>query len=380
MTPPPTYGRCSPGPTAPWAPARPALFRLLGLHPGPDISRAAAASLAGVPLGQAGRLLAELARAHLLTEHAPGRYAFHDLLRAYAAERAHAQEDDDARRVAIHRMLDHYLHTAETAASRLNPVRDPVASMPPQPRVTCDDVADYRQAMAWFTAERPVLLSTVAQVPAGFGTYTWQLAAALTTFLDLRGHWQDQKAVQAAGLAAARRGGNQAGQAIACRGLGLAYAGLKQFGDARTHYLLALELFTELGDPTGQAQAHLNLAWLAGVQGQHDEGLHHSRQSLSHYQAAGRPAGQARALNNIGWHLAERGDFGQALGAMPAGPRHPPRTRRPQQPGAHQRQPRLYLPPPWPPRAGHRVLPGGADAFPRHRRLIRRGLLPQLPR
>jgi DNA-binding SARP family transcriptional activator/tetratricopeptide (TPR) repeat protein len=290
------------------------LFRLLGLHPGPDISLTAAASLAGLPPAQAGRLLTELARAHLLTEHTPGRYASHDLLRAYAAEQAHAQEDDDARRVAIHRMLDHYLHTAETAASRLNPVRDPVASMPPQPGVTCDDVADYRQAMAWFTAERPVLLCTVAQVPAGFGTYTWQLAAALTTFLDLRGHWQDQKAVQAAGLAAARRGANQVGQAIACRGLGLAYAGLKQFGDARTHYLLALELFTELGDPTGQAQAHLNLAWLAGVQGQHDEGLHHSRQSLSHYQAAGRAAGQARALNNIGWHLAERGDFGQALG------------------------------------------------------------------
>ena len=38
------------------------------------------------PAPQARRLLAELARAHLLTEHAPGRYAFHDLLRAYAAE------------------------------------------------------------------------------------------------------------------------------------------------------------------------------------------------------------------------------------------------------------------------------------------------------
>jgi hypothetical protein len=64
------------------------LFRLLGVHCGPDIAAPAAASLAAVPTARAGRLLTELARAHLLTEHRPGRYSFHDLLRAYAAELA----------------------------------------------------------------------------------------------------------------------------------------------------------------------------------------------------------------------------------------------------------------------------------------------------
>jgi hypothetical protein len=68
-------------------------------------------------------LLAELARAHLLTEHAPGRYAFHDLLRAYAAEQAHDHENDNARSAALRRMLGHYLCTAETADSRLNSMR-----------------------------------------------------------------------------------------------------------------------------------------------------------------------------------------------------------------------------------------------------------------
>jgi len=48
------------------------MFRLLGLHPGPDISAAAAASLAGT--GEAGtrRALDELTGAHLVTEHVPG--------------------------------------------------------------------------------------------------------------------------------------------------------------------------------------------------------------------------------------------------------------------------------------------------------------------
>ncbi len=44
--------------------------------------------LAGVRLDQAGRALGELTDACLLTEHTPGRYAFHHLLRAYATEQA----------------------------------------------------------------------------------------------------------------------------------------------------------------------------------------------------------------------------------------------------------------------------------------------------
>lgn len=62
------------------------MFRLLGMHPGPDITARAAASLAGLPPGQAHQALHELAGAHLIAERVPGRYAFHDLLRAYAAE------------------------------------------------------------------------------------------------------------------------------------------------------------------------------------------------------------------------------------------------------------------------------------------------------
>ncbi len=52
------------------------MFRLLSLHPGPDISLPAAASLAGIPPRQARAALAALTRAHLVTEHVPGRFAF----------------------------------------------------------------------------------------------------------------------------------------------------------------------------------------------------------------------------------------------------------------------------------------------------------------
>src|SRR5580693_8151217 len=87
------------------------LFRLLGLHPGPDISAAAAASVAGLPLDEGRRALVELTRAHLLAEHVPGRFSCHDLLRAYAAELTQSSDTEAERRAATGRMFDHYLHT-----------------------------------------------------------------------------------------------------------------------------------------------------------------------------------------------------------------------------------------------------------------------------
>jgi hypothetical protein len=84
------------------------LFRLLGLHPGPDIATAAAASLAALPPPQVRPLLAQLAHAHLISEHTPGRYTLHDLLRAYATEQTHTNDTDTDRHTAIGRLLDHY--------------------------------------------------------------------------------------------------------------------------------------------------------------------------------------------------------------------------------------------------------------------------------
>ncbi|MFC8420781.1 tetratricopeptide repeat protein [Streptomyces sp. NPDC057236] len=54
------------------------LFRLLGLHCGPDVSVPAVAALAGLPPRGTRGLLGEPTRAHLLTEHFPGRCTLHD--------------------------------------------------------------------------------------------------------------------------------------------------------------------------------------------------------------------------------------------------------------------------------------------------------------
>jgi hypothetical protein len=151
-------------------------FRLLGLHPGPDISLPAAASLAGVPLARVRPMFTELARAHLVKEHVPGRFALHDLLRVYAAEQASATDTDAERGVALRRMLDHYLYTGHAAALHTYPRRGLVSLPPLRSGATPESFDDNDAAWVWFHAEHPVLLAAIPLAAAtGHDTHAWQL-------------------------------------------------------------------------------------------------------------------------------------------------------------------------------------------------------------
>jgi tetratricopeptide (TPR) repeat protein len=292
------------------------LFRLLGLHPGPDISAAATASLAGLPPAEAAPLLAELAHANLLTEPAPGRYTLHDLLRAYAADQAHRTDPPTQRHFATHRMLDHYLHTGHAAAHLLNPSRDPISLTPPRPGTSPQQLTSHAQAMAWFTAEHRVLLAAVDHAAAtGLHTHTWQLAWALLTYLNRQAHWHDLVATYRTALAATQQLADPAIEPRIHRILGHAYTRLGSFDDAHQHLRTSLDLATRAGDPTGQAHTHLTHSVIWERQNRHRQALEHAEQALRLYQAAGHQVGQARALNQIGWCHAHLNDYRQALTA-----------------------------------------------------------------
>jgi tetratricopeptide (TPR) repeat protein len=289
------------------------MFRLLGIHPGPDTTAAAAASLAGVPVDQARTLLHELARCHLVTDFPPGRFAFHDMLRAYAAERAGAEDSEAERRSAIHRMLDHYLHTAH-AAALLSPHFDALALVPPQPGVSREDATDNTQAMAWFEAEHRVLLAVIALAArAGFDTHACQLPSTFTGFLDRRGYWNDYSSTQQTALAASLRLADLEGQARAHQGLGQASALLGSFSDARTHYGHALDLCRQRGDRQGQARARIGLAFAFEREGRYGESLAQCMHALELFQVLGDKAREAMTANNVGWCHAQMGNHQQAL-------------------------------------------------------------------
>ncbi len=298
----------------PYLPAAVArMFRMLSLHPGPDISTAAAASLAGTRRDEADRMLRQLTRASLVTSGRPGRFAFHDLLRVYAGELADATDSREECQRATCRVLDHYLQTARQADEMLKRVREPVAALPPQPGVVPEVVSGYEEAMAWFQAERqvmPVLVGTAAR--AGLHTCAWQLAEVLTTFADRRGYWDSLLPVQQTALAASQSLGDRQKQAICHHRLGQTNNRLGNDEDARTHFGKALDLYRQLGDRIGQGRVHSSLGALAERQGRHRDALQHSLQALGLFRAVGDRGWQATVINNIGWCHARLGEFGQA--------------------------------------------------------------------
>jgi tetratricopeptide (TPR) repeat protein/DNA-binding XRE family transcriptional regulator len=288
--------------TLPSQPAR--MFGLLGLHPGPDITVAAAAALLGVSQDEARAALGTLAMANLIDEHAPGRFAMHDLLRAYAAEQAAEREPRAGRLAAIQRVLDYYLHTSHAAALLLNPHRVSVPVLPPPcPGVAVEPLDGHPQALAWFEAEHQVLLGCVSlAAETSSDACAWILPWAMTEFLDRRGHWHEWAATQRIALAATTRLGEVAGQAAARRAIATACIRLTDYRQARAHHAACLRLYRQLGDRTGEALARHSLGRVAGDQGRYADALRHDQQALGLFRDAGDQPGQALALNAIGWY------------------------------------------------------------------------------
>lgn len=285
-------------------------FRFLGLHPGPDITLPAAAALTDTDPATVDGHLEHLVQAQLLTEEAPGRYAFHDLLRAYATEQARARDNPIDWHGALRRIFDFYLCTAREAQSMLRPSIDClVPPSPPRPDVVPEPFTDTRQAWAWFEAEHKVLLGVVTMAArTGFDVHTWQVAWTLVTFFERRGHWHDLAVVQRTALDTAQRSGDLAGQAHAHHMLGRLYARRGDHEKAGDHFGASLEQFRQLGDVVGQALGHHTFAEVHERAGRDRKAVAHAEQALELFSSAGHEIGKAQARSALGWYRSRLGD------------------------------------------------------------------------
>jgi len=293
------------------------LFRLFGVHPpSPDVSLHAAASLAGVGLGQLRLLLGELTRANLLTERRPAGFAMHDLLRAYATEMAGIEESAEDRRAAAERAVDCYLQTAYAADRLLAPHRDDPISIPPAGRgVITRKLLDDADALQWFVGEHFGLIAAIrSAVELGLDAHVWQLCWALTHHFEYHAHWHDSVGTSTAALEAARRLGDPMAAAVVHELLSRPLARLGRFREAEAHLEEALAYFERVGDLAGQAHLHRIMCWVFELTGLYAAALAHAERALDLFRQAGdHRSGEARALNAVGWLHAMLGSSDHAL-------------------------------------------------------------------
>ena len=293
------------------------MFRLLGVHHGPDISAAAAASLAAVTLADARAALAELTRASLLTESPAGRFGCHDLLRAYTAELAAATLSDAESDQARRRVLDHYLWTAHAAMARLYPARGQVPPPESLDGMAAEEFCGqdaYDAALAWFDAEDLVLANVIEQAAAQRqDEHCWKLAWYWAPLLNRRSRTTELLAVaRTAVLSAGRLGDRDALAHVHCE-LGNVTGRHGDYRAADEHLHKALELFTDLGDQASVGETRFRLGVLLAHQERWDEALGHAVEALRLRRSLADGAAIAYSENLVGWVLAHTGQPDAAL-------------------------------------------------------------------
>lgn len=282
-------------------PAAARLFRRLGLHPGVEFDHYAAATLAATTPDEARRTLEVLARAHLAAAVRPGRYAMHDLLRAYAREVAASRDGEAECRAALGRLFDHYLHTAAVAMDVVFPAERDRRPRISEPTTPAPPLAGAAQARQWLDAELVNLVASAVRADdGGRPCHVIRLSATLSRYLAGGGHLAEAAAIHAHALTAARNVGDRAAEAMALSCLSqidLHYGnGERAAGQLRQ----ALALFSELRDQAGEARILHNLATVETQKGQYRQAGQHHQRALELYRDTGNRIGAARALCGLG--------------------------------------------------------------------------------
>jgi DNA-binding SARP family transcriptional activator/tetratricopeptide (TPR) repeat protein len=289
------------------------MFRLLGLHPGRDIEPYAAAALANVPLERADALLEGLLDAHVLQQHAPGRYSLHDLVREHARVIVSAEEPPSDQRDATTRLFDHYLYTASTAVDVLGPCPKQGRPSIPKPESPSLSITEEAEATTWLEAEYANLIA-IGTLSTGhdMSAHISDLAATLGRFLYDHAHFSDARLLHTHALHARQRLGDRSSEAIALIDLGAVSFRQGRFERAHDQAAQALKLCHEIGDRVGEARARNDLGLVRWRQGNLDLAYEHFAESLALARQLGHRPGEAAILTNLGIILGQQGSFEDA--------------------------------------------------------------------
>jgi tetratricopeptide (TPR) repeat protein len=275
-------------------------LRALGLHPGVEMDTHAAAALAGVTPTQADRTCGHLLDVHLLAEAGRDRYRFHDLVRAFARERAHAEDTEPVRLRALTVLFDHYVSTAAIASRLLFPSE--VNHLPPvgPPYAAPSWSGDPHGARRWLDLERANLVHVGVHATSHGWRHTTDLAAVLFRYLDLGAHLTEAVTLYTHARDTARANGDRAQEAHVLTSLAGIHRHQGQYERAAEDARHALALFQEIGDEHGRGRALTALGIIYWRQGRYERALAHNQRAFELYQQIGDQRGQARALGNIG--------------------------------------------------------------------------------
>jgi tetratricopeptide (TPR) repeat protein len=241
------------------------LFRMLGLHPVPEIGVGAAAALAGLSERDARRAADVLAGASLIETTNVDRYRMHDLLYAYARAESYAHDSALVRRTAIERLVGWYAHSVDNAA-RLVVDGDRLLPRPPlDEEAVPTSFGSADAALAWFDAERQNILASVRLAESsGLPLHAFALAVAASAVYLGYFHFDDWAETSEIAVRVAPDTGTDDHVAVAQRNRGMYLFRHGDYLEARASFTDALRTFELNGDARGVAET-TNALGLVGL-------------------------------------------------------------------------------------------------------------------
>ncbi|MDQ1304793.1 MAG: hypothetical protein QG671_621 [Actinomycetota bacterium] len=282
------------------------LYRMLGAHPGPDVTVPAVAALAGVSVDSARVGLKGLIERGLVESAGDGRYRFHSLVRLHARDLARdlvrgaggdgGPADTEEVDHGVRRVVEFYLaqavladHAVMGERTRYTPgpqAREVPGTMP---------FPASELALAWLEAERANLMAAQRTASErGWLDLVWQFAETMTALFFNHRHLADWLESGTAGAQAAAELRMPAVEARLWLLTSRAMTGLGE----RTRAGVALDRAVELAQALGD-EALLGSVW--EFRGRHSEGedpeaaVDAYRRSIVFNRRAGQRRGQALA-------------------------------------------------------------------------------------
>jgi tetratricopeptide (TPR) repeat protein len=291
------------------------MFRLLGLHPGPDFTARSAAALAGTKPEAAARAVERLAEVHLVTEDATGRFGMHDLLRLFARQTCQQTDSSADREAAEARLVDYHVGLAEFLESCVEPRQRPAAEQVAER--AGKTLPSMHEALAAFQLERTALLAALSlAAERRWDQQVQRLSNSTADPLGVLRYLDDLLTVQEAALAAARHAGDRNVEGRAIGNLGVVYSELRRFDEAIDCYEQVAAIFRETGDRPGESQALTLLGADYSEVGRSDEAI----ECYEHATAISREIddrhGEGHALANLGITYRELRRFDEAIDCL----------------------------------------------------------------
>jgi len=293
------------------------IFRCFGLLPGHDFEIYSMAAIKDFTLAATRKAVDELTAAHLLTEQRPGRFGSHDLLRAYARERAHRDWDASMREEVQRRLVDFYTDTTNEAQMFGDPRSNKTKWETVYPPLHQLRFAGWEQALAWFDQDCDNIMGAVALAAShGWHNPAWRLAEMLYPFLGGRRLWNEWLRINQIGLMSAEASTDREAAIRMHICLGVVHKQTGDYPSAHKHWTLALHLSEEIAHRKLAAACRVNLGGLCINEGYPATGAHHLEIALAEKVYSSSP-GNAIPLNiNYGCALIDLGRLDEATDAL----------------------------------------------------------------